>query len=562
MEHFLEIILEKISFFHINILFILGLALFGGTVGGRIFQKLRIPQVVGYIAIGVLLGSSIFNIITHEMIESFEPFNYFALGLIGFMIGGELKKNVLMRYGKQFIYILFFEGLSAFFLVSVFVTIVGYFILHDFRFSLALGLVLGSIASATAPAATTDVLWEYKTRGPLTTTIFGIVALDDALSLLLFAFSSSIASNLIGSPSDSVLLSVLQPIYEIGGAVLVGLISGLILSGLLKHYKEKDRILAFFVGTVLFVLGFSLLIHVSILLAAMTLGVVVVNKIPQISKEVFRLAEGFASPIYILFFVFVGAKLELVHLTPMILILSGVYLAGRTIGKMLGSNLGARISKAPENVQKYLPFCLFSQAGVAIGLSVIASHAFPSPMGQTIVFVITLTTLIVQVVGPSSVKYAVTKAEEIGLNVTEEDLITGIRIEDFIDQDISPICLNTSLNQILDIFSNDAHLYYPVVDKDLSLKGVITIDGIRQVFMHADMSEFLLAVDIMESVGITADIETSAKEINSLFSNLNLEYLMITKDKNKSVGCIERRAFHNFISTKMLELEKKAASLG
>jgi len=146
---------SSISYFHINTLFVLGLALFGGTIGGRLFQKMRIPQVVGYIFIGIILGRSGIQMIDKAMIDALQPFNYFALGLIGFMIGGELKKEVFKKYGRQFITILLFEGITAFVFVSLLVSIAGIFLFKDPKLAISLGLLLGAISSATAPAATT-----------------------------------------------------------------------------------------------------------------------------------------------------------------------------------------------------------------------------------------------------------------------------------------------------------------------------------------------------------------------------------------------------------------------
>ena len=303
-------ILSNISFFHINMLFILGLALFGGTIGGRLFQKMKIPQVVGYIVIGIILGPMGIRIIDAEMIDVLQPLTYFALGLIGFMIGGELKRNVIARYGKQFLYILLSEGLFSFTLVTVAVGLFGSYFLNNASLGWGLGLLFGSIASATAPAATTDVLWEYRTRGPLTTTIFGIIALDDALALLLFSISASFATKIMGAAQGSLLLTILHPVYEIGGAVLIGFVAGKILVKLLHKYTQQDRVLALLIGIVLFVLGLSLAIDVSMLLASMVLGAVVVNGAPNISKDIFKLLEGFTPPIFILFFVFIGAKLN------------------------------------------------------------------------------------------------------------------------------------------------------------------------------------------------------------------------------------------------------------
>ena len=170
---------------YLDILFVLGVAILSGTVMGRISQKLRIPQVVGYVVAGIITGSSALNLIRAESLKSLLPFNLFALGIIGFMIGGELKYEIFKKYGKQFITILLAEGLFAFFIVTILTFLTGALLTGNWYASLALGLVLGAISSATAPAATVDVLWEYKTRGILLQTRYvlnacmvGNVALD------------------------------------------------------------------------------------------------------------------------------------------------------------------------------------------------------------------------------------------------------------------------------------------------------------------------------------------------------------------------------------------------
>lgn len=286
-------LLGRISYFHLNILFLLGLALFGGTIGGRLFQKIRIPQVVGYIAIGILIGESGLKLIGHDIIQKLQPFNYFALGLIGFMIGGELKKEVLVRYGRQFVNILLWEGIAAFLAVSFLIGFVGSLLFGDWRFSWALALLLGAISSATAPAATMEVLREYKTRGPLTRIVLGIVALDDGLALLLFAVASSVAGSLIGNAHTSMLRIFINPLYEIGAAIAIGILAGLVLSRILRKYSEEARLLAFSVGMVLLISGLAIAIHVDMLLAAMALGVIVSNFTPRKSKDTFKLVGGF-----------------------------------------------------------------------------------------------------------------------------------------------------------------------------------------------------------------------------------------------------------------------------
>ena len=558
----LSYILSKVSVLHLNILFLLGLALFGGTVGGRLFQKLKIPQVVGYIAIGILIGESGLKIIGHDIIETMQPLSYFALGLIGFMIGGELKREVLLKYGKQFINILLFEGITAFVVVAVSVGIVGGLLFGDWKLSWALGLLLGAIASATAPAATTEVLREYKTRGPLTRTVLGIVALDDGLALLLFAIAVSIAGSLIGNIHESVLRTFIHPLYEIGGSIAIGVIAGLVLSKILKKYSEASRLLAFSIGIVLLVLGLSLALHVDMLLAAMALGVFVTNFTPRKSKEMFKMVGEFTPPIYVLFFVLVGAKFNISHMTLPIVLLGCVYLIGRTVGKTIGANFGAQISNAPKSVQKYLSLCLLSQAGVAIGLSILASHYFPGQIGNAVVIIITATAFILEMFGPALVKVAMSKAGEVGLNITEEDIIQKSRAKDLMDKKPPLIYESMQLTDILKIFSENDNLYYPVINKNREIRGIITVEGIKQTFLQMDISDLILAHDLMEPVIAKTTAEASASEVNELLNRYNADYLPVVNQDDKLEGFIERKKLNKFISTKIIELQKQADSLG
>ena len=547
--------------FHLNILFLLGLALFGGTIGGRLFQKLRIPQVVGYVSLGILIGESGFKMVDLHTLKALEPFSYFALGLVGFMIGGELKRDVLRKYGKQFVNILLFEGVTAFFAVTISVGFIGGLLFGDWRFSWAIGLLLGAIASATAPAATTAVLKEYKTRGPLTRTVLGIVALDDALALLLFAVASSLAASISGTAHQSLVWTFINPLYEISGSVVVGIIGGSVLNKLLRKYSEDERLLAFSIGIVLLITGIAIAIHVDMLLAAMTMGVVVANFTPLKSKDVFKLVEAFTPPIYVLFFVLVGAKLNIRYMTLPIIALSGIYLLSRSLGKSIGASFGARISGAARSVQKYLPFCLFSQAGVAIGLSILASNYFPGKIGNAIVVIVTATAFVLEIVGPAFVKIAVTKAKEAGLNITEEDLIYKTKACDLMDKNPPLIYTNTPLTKILNIFSTSANLYYPVVDEGKKLLGIITVDSLKNLFMETGLSNLLLAVDFMEPIVDSVTPESSIFSVKEILDRYNLEYLPVIEQDKTIAGFIERRILNKLISTKILELQRQADAL-
>jgi len=546
----------------LNILILIGLTILLGTAGSRLFKKFKIPQVIAFIIIGFFLGDSVLGIINKQILSSFSFFNIFVLGITGFLIGGELKKEIFEKYGKQFINILLSEGLLAFVLVTLLVVLVGNLFFDNTSFIWALGLLLGSIASATAPAATTDVLWEYKTRGPLTTTILGIVGLDDGLGLVLFAFASSITFAIIGTSATAISSIFLHILYEIGGSVGIGVLGGLFLSLIVRKISDKYGIITFSLGIIVLILGISKLVECDILLSAMAAGVFTTNFLPRKSKEVFELTNELMPTLYILFFTFFGAQLNLKNLTLPIILIAAVYLIGRTAGKGLGANLGARISKAPKTVRKYLPWCLFSQAGVAIGLSILASQRFPGDIGNSIVVIITTTTFVVQIIGPLAMRIAITGAGEAGLNITEEDIIRESKAKDIMDTTIPLIYENVSLTEILKTFSETDNLYYPVVDKNKKLLGVITVDHIKNSLATRGLDSFLLAYDLMEPVIAKASPVLPMVEVKEILSRYNLEYLPVVSAKDEVLGFLERRQISRKISTKLIELQKQAEALG
>lgn len=456
------------EFMHFNslqatqIVLLMGIVMFFGALGGRLFQKLKIPQVVGYIVIGIIIGSSGFQILRPETIAALNPISTVSLSLIGFLIGGELKLNVIRKYGKQFVGILLFESITPFFIVGCIVTTVSFFFTKNITYSLAIGLVLGAICSATAPAATTDVLVEYRTRGPLTTTVYGIVAMDDAVALILYAIASTIASTLLDGKQISLWLQLLTIAKDIFGSILVGSIFGFILSLIVRNVmKDEGRILSFCLGSLFLCTGVCVILGLDNILAAMSIGFFMVNFAPAKTRSVFDLTSKFTPPVYVLFFVLVGAKLDIWIITPYLGLMAILYVAGRTFGKTIGSMIGGWLTKAPKTVQKYLPYCLLSQAGVAIGLSIAAGNDFPETIGPQILLIITATTFIVQIIGPICVKHGVTKAGECGLNVTDEDIKKNTLVKDVmwgnlkICDENSPAIVNdtTTLNEILDSFS-------------------------------------------------------------------------------------------------------------
>jgi len=560
-ELFENILAQNIE--HLNLILLMGLAIFFGTAGAGVFQKLRIPQVVGYVVIGLIIGESGLNLIGRDTVEILSSFNMFALGIIGFMIGGELTRDVFKKYGKQLLIILCSEGIAAFAAVAFLTGLVCWYFTKNVQTSVAMALVLGAIASATAPAATAAVLWEYKTRGPLTSTVLAIVALDDALALLLYGFASSIAAAVIGETHSSIWITILTAVFDIAGAVVLGVLAGFLLSFILKLIKEPDKALAFTVSSVLLVIGLSIALKVGSILAAMTLGVTIANLASRRRQNTFELIEKFAPPIYVLFFVLAGAHLVLNEITGWMVVMVVVYLVGRTGGKIFGSWFGARVSQAEDVVRKYLGFCLLSQAGVAIGLAIISGQLFTGQIAHAIIIIVMTTTFVVEIFGPMFVKLGVKKAGEVGLNITEEDLIETYSVADVMDTKAPVISAGMSLRELIKVVSSTDSFYYPVVDNDKKLIGAITLGDIRNTFATQELNDWLVALDIMEPVVARVTPDVALSEAFEKTRRLDIEHLpvVVSDEDNRFVGVLNCRAVRRSLSAEVLSRQQKADNI-
>ncbi|UCF43958.1 MAG: cation:proton antiporter [Planctomycetota bacterium] len=553
------IIASTEAFGRLNLVLLFGFVILGGAFVSRIFQKLNIPQIVGCVIVGILLGD-ISGLISAEMIESLEPFTMFALGLIGFMIGAELRGDVFKKYGRQFFIILFSQGIGAFVLVGLGASVVAWLVTRSLCGSIAMGLVLGAIASATAPAATVNVLWEYKTRGPLTAAVLAIVALDDALALVLYRSAATGAKALMGTVDGSVLSTVLLLVGEIVGAVILGFLAGVLLYYLLRLVRAEDKILEFAISCLLLVVGISMIPGIDPILPAMTLGITIANLMPRQSKGMFRLVEKFSPPIYISFFVLAGAHMEFGRIAPWVAGMIVVYTVCRASGKVLGSWLGATYSGARSVVRKYLGICLLPQAGVAIGLAILAGQQFGADLGKTIIIVVMMATFLMEIFGPMLVKVGIKRAGEVGMNVTEEDLIKSYTVGDVMDARPTNIAQDLPLHRILEIFSTTESMYYPVVDSQSRIIGIITIADIKEMFANQDVAGWLLACDVAEPVLDKTTPKKPLEEAIEQMHQYDLESMPVvaSEDSNKLVGVLDYRKTLRKISAEVLHRRKQA----
>jgi Kef-type K+ transport system membrane component KefB len=402
-----------------NILAIIGLIIAVSFLGSKIFQRFGIPQVVGFIVIGVILGPSLLNIVPLTLSEELTFISEIALGLIGFDIGSHLLLRELRRLSRSIVFILLCEAVGTFALVTA-----GIYAITQSWYT---ALVFGALASATAPAATVDVLAEFEAKGPLTTTLLAVVGMDDALALVLYSIAAAFAESLLARSGAPSLLQILRlPLVEVGGSVLLGLGMGLLLDQLMCRMKVQHDAMAISIAVVFLCVGLSEAFGFSLILTTMVLGMMVVNRCEENGRHVRFTIEQAGPVIYVLFFTLVGARFQ-ISLLPEMGLIGLAYVLLRSAGKFSGAWLGGTLGRAEPVVRNNLGLGLLSQAGVAIGLALASAGRFSrygdagQALGVLIINVITATTFVVQIVGPICVKLAISRAGEVGQAALRRD---------------------------------------------------------------------------------------------------------------------------------------------
>ena len=385
-----------------DIIFKISIVIFIGVIGGRVANFFRLPSVSGYIIGGLLIGVSFANIITPIDVPNLSIVNEIALAAIAFSIGNEFLLKDIKRMGKSVLIITIAEVVGA----VVLVFLVTYFI---FKQSFEFSLVIASMSAATAPAGLLMVIRELRAKGPLVNTILPVVAIDDALGIMVFGVCLSIAKVTSGAGGFSLFKIIFNPLVEIIGSLVLGFILGFVMSYIGSKSKDRDELLSIVLGFILAATGIANLLGLSPLLTCMTMGGVLVN-LMQNSNRVFKLVSDFTPPIYILFFTIAGASLNLAVLSKVGLLGVG-YIIARAAGKIIGATIGAKYVKAEEKVVKYLGMSLLTQGGISIGLSMVVSRQLPQ-FSESVVTVILFSVLIYEILGPILAKIAIQKAGE------------------------------------------------------------------------------------------------------------------------------------------------------
>ena len=390
-----------------NLLLKISIVLLVGVIGGRLAKYFKLPNVTGYLIAGLFIGPSFFNLILEADVQAFSIINEVALAAIAFSIGSEFILKDMLKVGKSIMIITLAEAIGAALLVFL-VTF------YMFNQSFAFSIVIASMSAATAPAATMMVIRQYKAHGPLTKTILPVVAIDDAVGIMLFGIAMSMAKISIGTTKHSFLEMLTSPMIEIIGSLMLGFILGIVLTFIAKKANSREELLSIVLASIAASTGIANVLSLSPLLTCMMLGATLVNLMER-SNRVFTLINDFTPPIYLLFFTLAGAGLDLRILVQVGSLGIG-YILARAGGKILGASLGAKYVKAEDSVVKYLGLSLLPQGGVSIGLSMIVRQELPE-FSVAITTVILFSVFVYEVSGPILAKIAIEKAGEVnGLN--------------------------------------------------------------------------------------------------------------------------------------------------
>lgn len=400
----------------IPVIAVIGVSTILAIYFGKTARKAGLPSLIGYMILGTVMGTSALSLINDNSLNQLQFITDIALGFVAFIIGSELNLKILRRLGKGIILIILAESFAAFFLVASAV----YLLTGD----VPMALVFGALAPASAPAGTVAVIHEYKAKGNLTKALYAVVGFDDGLAVIIFGFAAALAARMLRTESSAVSIgfvsSLLEPMKELGFSLGVGTILGFIFSALARKLKPLIELPSLIFGFIALSIGLCMKFDLSLILTNMMLGLVLANTASTSSvRSIVGQLKNYMPLIFILFFFLAGAHLNISAL-PALGVLGIVYMIARAAGLMGGAWLGAVLGKSESKIKKYLGLGILSQAGVAIGLSLMVRHMFAEigtphalEIGATVITTITATSIVFEIIGPICAKFALKRAGEI-----------------------------------------------------------------------------------------------------------------------------------------------------
>jgi len=395
-----------------------GLIAGGGLYVGKLTRRIRLPSLIGYMVLGVVLGVSCLGVLSEARLEKLSFITEIALGFVALTIGAELNLRELRRQSRGIVWIILFESFGAFTLVFAGI----YLTTGD----LAMALMFGAVAPASAPAGTVAVIQEYKAKGSLTRALYAVVGFDDALAIGIYALAAAVARGILtaeaGMATSGWQGTVLDAGREVGLSLVVGAGVGFLFNALVVRLRSSGEVLMLTFGAVLAGVGLSVQLDTSLILTNMVIGFILCNlrKEPEVSK-VKRPVGLFMPLIFVLFFALAGAHLDL-KMLPALGLVGVVYVLCRAGGLIGGASLGAAVGGAEPKIRKYVGLGILSQAGVAIALALISKEQLAAlkfehaaRIGASLITAVTATSIVFEIVGPILTKIALQRAGEIAV---------------------------------------------------------------------------------------------------------------------------------------------------
>ena len=400
----------------ISVLIPLGIATLVGFYFGQGTRRIKLPSLIGYMFLGVLMGPSVCHIFGEAMMDRLSIISQIVLGFVAFSIGAELNLSSLRRLGWGIVSIIFSESLLAFSVVTGLV----YLWTRD----VPMALIFGAMAPASAPAGTVAVIQENRAKGSLTQALYAVVGFDDGLAIIIFGFALALAKSFllqeVSGVSENIMGSMWVPLKEILLSLLIGGGMGFLFCLMIRFLESSRDILVIVFGSIFVVTGLAMQFHFSLILANMMLGFILVNARSKTTvRRVMAPIMEIMPLLFIWFFCLAGAHLDAQKL-PQLGIIGGIYIFARSFGLIGGAFLGGFIGKTEKKIRRWIGLGILSQAGVAIGLALIVKNEFSKlgsahadAIGTTVITTITATCIFFEIIGPILTKIALGKAGEI-----------------------------------------------------------------------------------------------------------------------------------------------------
>jgi len=402
-----------------DVILSIGILIFIGYLAGELAEKIKLPKISGYILAGLLLNPDLSGIMSYEFVDHTDPLLSISLSVITFSIGGSLSLQKLRTTGSKILTLTVMECVFAFISVFLFMFLTLYFFIHIFdsiHVIIAISLILASLAAPTDPSATLAVMHEYKAKGEVSSTMMGIAAFDDIIGIIIYTLVTAFAAFFLGKSDIEFSKTLLDLGLNIGGAILVGGLIGLLFYLITKIFKKQEEgtLIVLTISLILLSYGVADYFGFESLLATIALGAVVVNFNP-LSDKIFKLIERYTDElIFVVFFTLSGMQLSLSSITGSYALIL-IYIIARIIGKFSGIYAGAKIAKSDSKVMKYTAGGLLPQGGIVIGLALLlAKDPVFKETGSIIIGVVIGAALIHEIIGPISSRFSLSKAGELG----------------------------------------------------------------------------------------------------------------------------------------------------